>query len=216
MVPDKKRTPDEAWDALEKMALDNDVDRVLGLSEKELDGEIAQAGVDPERVRARARAIADQIEQRNAQNAEAQSGPNAVPPVAPTPVEGPRKTEGGSPPAKVLPLRRARWVVLLAAALGAIALAVMSGGLELASRDRSHEEDRAGHGRSQEDHERAAALRAKASSECAASRWRECLGDLDAARSLDPGGDLDEPVSDMRRAAETGMHAGGAASSSPR
>src|SRR6516162_6173510 len=97
----KKRAPEEAWDALEKMELDDEVDRVLGLSDKELDDELAKAGADPQRVRDRGRTVAAQIEA------------TATPPVerAPTP-------SGPAAPARVVPLRRVRLVALLAAALG--------------------------------------------------------------------------------------------------
>ncbi len=161
MVPPKKRTADEAWNALEKMDVDDEVDRVLGLSEKELDDELAKGGVDPKGVRERGRAMGG----------------------------------GKSPPAKVVSIRRARWVALLAAALGMFTLFVMMGGPEIASSGR---------------HEHAVKLRAKASAECAASRWPACLGDLNQARDLDPAGEQDDSIRALRRAAEASLGAGDA------
>lgn len=104
MPPPNKRTPEETWDALEKMALEDEVERVLALSEKDLDDELRAAGADPRRVRARGRAVAAQIA----------SG----------------RTRGDRPaasPSRVTLLRRGRWVAMLAAALGAIVVASTRG-----------------------------------------------------------------------------------------
>jgi pimeloyl-ACP methyl ester carboxylesterase len=52
-----KLAPDEAWDALEKMAVDDEVERVLALSDEALDAELKAAGADPVRVRERGEAL---------------------------------------------------------------------------------------------------------------------------------------------------------------
>jgi hypothetical protein len=57
----KKRSAAEAWEALEDMAAQDELDRVLSLSEKELDAELAEAGFDPERVRAKGEEVAAKI-----------------------------------------------------------------------------------------------------------------------------------------------------------
>jgi hypothetical protein len=171
MVPPKKRKPDEAWDALEKMAHDEEVERVLGLSDEALDSELAGAGVDAKGVRERGRALGEKLV------------PNLKP-------------DGRPPPGRVVPFRRARWAALVAAALGGTTLWVM-GGAGVVGHGYPGEED-AGH-------ETAAALRAKASSACAAAKWRACLGDLDAARALDPAGEEDGAVRKWRLAAESAM-----------
>jgi len=161
MNPPKKRTPEEAWSALEEVGEDDEVERVLRLSDEALDRELADAGVDAKEVRERGRAIAGKL-------------------------SGAGKGEPGAPLARVAPFRRARWAVLMAAALGSISLAVV-GGVEAVGRS---------------PHRDAAALRAKASGECAGARWKACLDDLNAARALDPAVDEDVTVRETRRAAE--------------
>lgn len=46
--------------------------------------------------------------------------------------------------------------------------------------------------------DRARALRGQAFKACVANQWNECLGDLDAARSIDPDGDADPLVREAR------------------
>jgi hypothetical protein len=62
MSRDPKKTPAETWDALEKMALEDEVDRVLGLSDAKLDEELEAAGLDPKAIRERGRRIGQQLE----------------------------------------------------------------------------------------------------------------------------------------------------------
>jgi hypothetical protein len=179
----KKRAPEEAWDALEKMELDDEVDRVLGLSDKELDDELAKGGADPQQVRNRGRQIAAQI----------------VPSATPT-LGQPPKPSGAAAPAKVIPLRRVRLVALLAAALGVFAVVLLV---------RRPDGD-VTQGNPARRRELAAEHRAKASAECAASHWQACLDALDDAKDLDPAGDQDVSVRDLRRSAESALHAGDA------
>src|SRR5260370_40952592 len=61
MVTPKKRTPAEAWDALENMAFDDEVARVLALSDEQLDEELKESGLDPQRVRERGRALGERL-----------------------------------------------------------------------------------------------------------------------------------------------------------
>jgi len=62
----KKRTPEEAWKALEKIAVQDEAERVAELSDAELDAELRAEGFDPPRVRARGAAIADELMRRGA------------------------------------------------------------------------------------------------------------------------------------------------------
>ena len=62
MSRDAKKTPAETWDALEKMPLEDEVDRVLGMSDAQLDEELEGAGLDPKAVRERGRQIGRQLE----------------------------------------------------------------------------------------------------------------------------------------------------------
>jgi DNA-directed RNA polymerase specialized sigma24 family protein len=54
--------------------------------------------------------------------------------------------------------------------------------------------------------ERAAALRQVASRACAAAQWSDCLDKLDKARELDPAGDKDPNVEDLRDQADQALH----------
>jgi hypothetical protein len=89
MTAGKKRTAAQAWDALEQMATDDEVDRVLSLSDEELDAELAKGGADPQKVRAHGEALAARMVEK-----------------------GRRVEEDKAPPRLV----RVRWVAWLAAA----------------------------------------------------------------------------------------------------
>jgi hypothetical protein len=52
--------------------------------------------------------------------------------------------------------------------------------------------------------DRAAALRTKASDACGAKRWDECIEKLDEAKALDPRGDNDREPQALRRMANEG------------
>lgn len=58
MSTTRKRTADQAWDALEEEAIDDEVQRVLALSDEALDAELAKAGADPTKIRARGATLA--------------------------------------------------------------------------------------------------------------------------------------------------------------
>jgi DNA-directed RNA polymerase specialized sigma24 family protein len=53
--------------------------------------------------------------------------------------------------------------------------------------------------------DRAERIRSKAASECAAKMWHDCLDSLDRARDIDPAGDSEPRVDDMRREAEAAL-----------
>src|SRR4030088_3092308 len=103
MSPPNKRTPQETWDALEQMALDDEAERVVGLGDAELDQELKDAGVDPAKVRARGRELAEELQR------------------------APMQPQGPQEPGRVVPFRRARWVALIAAAVSLVTLAMWSG-----------------------------------------------------------------------------------------
>jgi len=194
--PRKKRTPDQAWNALEKMSVEDEVDRVLGLSEAELDAELAAGGVDPKRVRERGNALGEQLAQRSAEKAKAQAeatNGHAAVPTAPQ-GESARPAGGGDARPKVVPFRRARWAVLMAAALGGGAVVAMSGGGFVTKSALEHARE----------------LRTSASKACAARQWRECLDALNQAKELDADGDQTEAVREERRIADLALGLGDA------
>src|SRR5260370_1538437 len=125
MVTPKKRTPAEAWDALENMAFDDEVERVLALSDEQLDEELKESGLDPQRVRERGRALGEQL------RSEHKSSVPDERPVPPPPRARLLSREGVDerppPSARVRIAKRVRWVAALAAALSATAIAMMSG-----------------------------------------------------------------------------------------
>jgi len=104
MSPEKKKlAPDEAWDALEKMAADDEVERVLALSDEDLDAELGKTGANPERVRQRGEDLGRRlVAERGAREAA-----------------GRRKGSAGT--------SRRRWVAWLAAAtLGTAVVTVLA------------------------------------------------------------------------------------------
>lgn len=171
MSTTRKRTPEEVWDALEQMALDDEEERaaesddeeaarVLALSDEALDAELSRAGIDPDGVRARGVALAETL------------GKSA----APAPVRRTQRTI------------RTRWALgLLAATLGGVALF-------LATRT----EPGVSAGRPESPQERAMLLRDEARAACEGKSWSRCIDLLDHARDLDPEGDRAQAVQDER------------------
>lgn len=54
----RTRTPREVLDAIERVDADDEADRILALSDEQLDRELSQAGFDADKVRARGRELA--------------------------------------------------------------------------------------------------------------------------------------------------------------
>jgi hypothetical protein len=57
MTRDQKRAPEEVWDALVKMALEEDVEDAAALSDAELDAKLEAEGFDPKKMRERGREL---------------------------------------------------------------------------------------------------------------------------------------------------------------
>jgi len=170
----KKLAPDEAWDALEKMAVDDEVERVLALSDEDLDAELAKTGANPERVRQRG----DDLGRRLVAGREASKGVAAS-------------------------ASRRRWVAWLAAAtLGAVVAAVlaMNAGTVVAwFRPVPIGPDDAGIvPRQPPPQELAESLRGRARSECSRGELDGCKRDLDEASALDPAGEARPEVLELR------------------
>jgi hypothetical protein len=181
--PKRKRTPEEILDTIEESDQADEVDRILGLSDAQLDHELAEAGFDPEQVRARGREIGERL----TREADATGTPGAGGPAGEasvTKLPGPRRMS-----------IRLRWGLTLAAALaaGVAAVALTPGATPVAA-----------HRPSSVDADKAAALRDKAATECAAKNWKACLEDLDAAKALDPRGE-DDSIRRERLAAEAAL-----------
>jgi hypothetical protein len=175
----RRLQPDEAWDALEKMALDDEAERVGALSDEEIDAELASEGLDPKALRARGAALAAKLKA-------------AVP--APVVELGVKAR---------LPARK-RWVALLAAAtLAAVALAVaVPTVVIIAERRGLWPGDTMVSAPPRKD---AAELRRDALIACHEQRWHDCLRGLDEARGLDPKGEESQDVKDARREIEDAL-----------
>jgi hypothetical protein len=177
----KKLAPDEAWDALEQMAIDDEVERVLALSDEDLDEELRKTGVHPGRVRQRGEDLGRRLEAERAA----------------------RKATTGRPgPAD--PSRR-RWVAwLAAAAMGAAVAGVlgMNAGAVVAwfrPAPPIGPDDGGMVPRPPSPRELAEALRWRARGECDRGDLGECQRDLDEAGRLEPAGEARPEVVEMRR-----------------
>jgi hypothetical protein len=181
----RKRTPEEVLEAIEEADAADEAERILALSDEEIDRELVEAGFDPEELRAQGRELGEKLErQMDARKAEGAKAGAMV-----DGAHGAQVVElSEAPPRRA---KRARWVVLLAAALAAIAVGLVPA------------VSMVGQGRPSSA-ERAAALRQRATRECAEKKWQECLGDLDAAKRLDPAGE-DDSIRRERVRAEAGL-----------
>src|SRR2546430_4669321 len=116
-TPKRKLSPEEVLDAIEQSEADDEADRILGLSDEELDSELKESGFDPAQVRAEGAAIAERMMRATAEKkAEAEA---AKPPAekvepaqeaaaSPSPAAGGDVVKLPTAPAAPAPLSR-RW-----------------------------------------------------------------------------------------------------------
>jgi hypothetical protein len=189
-----KLAPHEAWDALEKMGLDDEAERVGALSYADLDGELEGAGIDPKALRARGAALAAKLAAARQQSTAKPGAATAKPSAA-------AAKPGAAAP---VPLRR-RWVALLVAAtLGGVALIAATPALmTLAQRTEALPEPVAAP--APLPRENAGALLRDAARACRERRWLECRHALDGAKALDPAGEATDEVKSWRRAIESAI-----------
>jgi hypothetical protein len=184
VTDDRKIPPHDAWDALEKMSLDDEAERVGGLSDDALDRELASKGLDPKALRARGEALAAKLA--------------ATAPARPKAVGRPSTLRAKDA------LPRARLPVLLAAAAiaaAAIVVFAMAGPAIVAMiRHNVIGPDvwDALPKRELPPEERAVQLRDNAFKECESMRWETCEDLLDEARKLNPAGESDPRVKQWR------------------
>jgi hypothetical protein len=200
MTKKRKLSPDEAWDAVEKGALDDEAERVASLSKDALDRELDAAGKDPAAVRARGAALAAQLLMKGA----SASASDVVSP----PESAPRLPGSARPPARV----RLAWVAgvggVVAAAAGVVValLATHGPGPGTPHATGPDTVDGAAVGpATQSPAELAKNLRYEAYEACGDYRWAECEQKLDEAKRLDPGGDGEPNVQQARRAVYEGL-----------
>ena len=194
MRDDRKRSPEEAWEAIQRMALDDEASRVESLSSAALDDELTKQGMDPKALRARGAALAAALA-KGAPASEARGGRGAV-----AKLPG---TSRWSAPARSIP-----W--LAAAALGAVVLAVVAkhrGPVATPEAIGPDTVDAAPQmSAAPSPQEIAAGLRDEAYQACRDWRWALCERKLDDAKKVDPAGETDnERVADARRAVSKGL-----------
>lgn len=179
--PKKKLAPHEAWDALEKMELDDEVERVLALSDEDLDEELRKTGVNVERVRQRGEDLGRRLEAER----------------------GERKATTGRPgPAAPSRRRSVAWLAAAAIAAAVAGVLAMNAGTVVAWFRPGlpiGPDDGGMVPRPPSPQERAEALRWRARGECDRGDLVECQRDLDEARGLEPAGETRPEVVEMRR-----------------
>ncbi len=168
--------PAAAWDALERMTLGDEAERLAALRDDDLDGELALGGFDPKALRTRGLTIAASL--------------GAKPPAG---------ARGDSPiyVQRLLSLAGVALVVFAAAAavpLVAIPFAQRGGALSAGTWTPGRR-----------DAELAAALRGEALHACSDKRWLDCWHKLDAAKALDPIGEEGSDIREARAAIRTGL-----------
>ncbi len=183
----EKLPPDEAWNALERMVLEDEAERVGKLSDAELDRELAAKGIDPAAADAQADALLARLEARKA--APAGGSVVALPPKRSPPARAPSNV------VRLLP-----WMA--AAALAAAILFFLA-------QPRTPGEPIA-RGTSSPSApptplQLAATLRDQAIIACDEGRWVDCRDRLLQASRLDPAGDAEPRIAALRERAQKAL-----------
>jgi hypothetical protein len=194
----RKRSPEEILDALEEQAMDDDIERVLALRPDEIDRELEAQGVDPEAVRAAAGAAFERAMQKRAESLAHRARDESVAdPLRPQSFEKSVAAVPSRPAAKAGARRPAAWLVAAALAAAMALVVAMNAATIVAWWQGGQSNDYAAGGSL---HPRALSLRKEAAVACGAAQWAECESKLDEARTLDPKGDDEEHVRDLRKA----------------
>jgi hypothetical protein len=194
--PGRKRTALETLEALDRQAAEDEMDRILALSDAEIDAELAAEGFDPTSERAEGARMGEQL----ASDALAAGG-------AAVAAEG----AGEAVPkiAKVVSIarpRRSAFVVwLVAAAFAAlVGLIGVTQGAAIATWFKGKPEpvepilpdnEKAA---PPTPHELAEKMRDEADTACANAEWGTCMHRLDDAKKLDPAGESEDRVKRLR------------------
>jgi hypothetical protein len=177
-----KRSPKDVLEDVEHSEMDDEIDRVLSLSEDELHRELEGAGFDVGELHAKADALHEKLT-RGAPPGEAP--PTQAPPAAPA----------APAPARIDEARARRARLLAGLALAASVVGVYT---FVRSRDQ---------GVTKTPMQHAAELRRAAVDACDHARWRECLKDLDNADDLDPPGAGELRSKELRERAKKALAA---------
>jgi hypothetical protein len=205
--PKRPLTPEEILDAIEESEADDEAERILALSDDDLDRELQNAGFDPKAVRERGAELAA----RHGANRPLAIAPPAVAPpsAAPPSAAPPSAVPSLATPAPRRPVShvRARWVVWSAAAALAVALAAVSAtnydAMMALFRRGDHRwdigPDEAGLPWNEVARHQAEKLRDEADEACGLQLWARCSARLDDAKALDPAGESEERVQRWRQ-----------------
>jgi hypothetical protein len=188
MTEPRKRTNAELWAAIEKASDDTELARIDTLDEEALDRELRAAGIDPDEAAAFVKAaIADVNSPREAKALAARQAP-ARPPAPSTP-----RAPSALPAPAPRPLR-SRWepYVATAAVVALVASALTK--------------ENHGTATPPPPHEQAAPLREEATEACMQRQWKRCAEKLDEARLIDPAGESDPLVAELRAAIRDASH----------
>jgi hypothetical protein len=185
-----KRSASETLRAIEESAYADDAERILGLSDEELDRELAEEGFDPKAVRARGAELAAKL--GIAVPEEARAVGAAIAPVAAVVLAHPVDI------ARARRLRRGMWLAAAAIVAVAVLVAVPAVVTTIAKRDVIRP-DRV-EASAETNEMRAAVLRRDAVRACDEERWVRCERELDEAKALDPAGEASAEVKKARRA----------------
>jgi hypothetical protein len=198
-----KRSPEEILAALEEADLSDEADRVAGLSDGEVDRELALAGVDPAAVRTKGRegferAMKGRVDGLAKPAAEQASGTSRE--------RGPRARPLALPPHRARPPGRlhAAWIAAaaVAATTGLVAIATAPAVVAWWRPGHDTNVDGTPHPPRTPAQERARSLRDTAATACAKGLFAECAAGLDEARRLDPAGEDEGRVKELRQAIE--------------
>jgi len=197
MSTDRKRPPHKAWEAVEKMALDDEARRVASLGDEALDRELAGQGMDPQALRARGAVLAAQLA-KSAAGAREASGSVAKLPA--------KAWSSGA--------RSIAWIAVAALAAGVVAVVASRRPPEEAIgpdiRDAASPKPAA-----PSPAEVAAKLRDEAVQACEEGFWASCERKLDEAQRLDPAGEAEARVLAARHAVSVGLVRDGGGNDKP-
>jgi hypothetical protein len=192
MSDPRRLPPHEAWDAVANMAIDDEARRLEGLSQEELDREVAATGRDPAAERTKGAALAARLLAERAARAGEGAGARA-------PADGPAVSRGP---------RSARRIWLLAAALALAVLLAFESSTIVAWLEGPTPAPTIGPTPEREPPPTQVAARARdeARDACQKEQWGLCARKLDEAKALDPAGETQPGVQALRSAIEEHTH----------
>ena len=180
-----KRTAKELWDALDKATLDAELESELAMTPEERRQELIKEGYDIDELHAEADAFFASLPAKVAPAAAPAASPTAGPeaPGAPEPVQPAPKL------ATVVPIRRP-WMIGAFSVAACVALFLMV--------KAAQPPPPVAHAPPPTDHDLAEVGRDMAEARCALKDWAACKANLDDAAKVDPDGESEPRVQQLR------------------